>query len=380
MKNKALFWFLLDSLAILAGRDPVSSDKRQSLLLMRLDAIGDFVVWQDAAKGFRKLYPKESFRITLLGNTVWKDLAMSLPYFDEFLFLDQHRFEDDYRYRLHFLRLIRRSGFDLVVQPQFFRRFFVEDSIVRVSGASQRIGSQGDPKTRKPWQKKLSRKWYTKEIQEDSRPLMELERNAAFIRNLGWADFQADIPDLPATTELPISLNDVNYYVLFPGASWPGRQWPISNFARIAEKTHRQTEWIGVICGGNNDAVLGEQLEKLADAPFQNLIGHTSLTILNTIIAHARLLITNETSAIHFGAAAGVPSVCILGGGHYGRFLPYRIEQNTDKPLPRYTIHKMDCFGCDWECVFSVPNSQPVPCIEKIAVNDVWQSVSPFLK
>jgi len=82
----------------------------------------------------------------------------------------------------------------------------------------------------------------------------------------------------------------------------------------------------------------------------------------------------NDTSAVHIAAAVGTPSVCILGGGHYGRFLPYATE--TDKqvsPIP--VTHQMDCFNCNWQCTQPHRKGDAAPCISNIQVNQVFEAI-----
>ena len=109
-----------------------------------------------------------------------------------------------------------------------------------------------------------------------------------------------------------------------------------------------------------------------AGAGVTSLAGKTSLQQLTTIIAGAQLLVSNETSAVHIAAAVGVPSVCIVGGGHYGRFVPYDEKVGDHRPLPLVATRKMECFGCNWVCKFHPAKGKPMPCIEEIPVDTVW--------
>jgi hypothetical protein len=72
-------------------------------------------------------------------------------------------------------------------------------------------------------------------------------------------------------------------------------------------------------------------------------------------------------------AAGGVPSVCILGGGHYGRFMPYPNHVDGVKPIS--VIHKMDCFGCNWQCKLTKEQDQAYPCVRDISVKQVLKAV-----
>jgi ADP-heptose:LPS heptosyltransferase len=81
------------------------------------------------------------------------------------------------------------------------------------------------------------------------------------------------------------------------------------------------------------------------------------------------MIIGSETSAMHIAAAVSTPSVCLLGGGHFGRFVPYPV--NVEGVVPSPVFHKMECYGCNWQCTQSHEAGQPVPCISAISVEKV---------
>ncbi len=219
----SLFLLALEGLASVQPRKHV-----QSVLLIRLDAIGDFILWLDSAQYFRKVYPDK--KIILLGNKTWTDLAKKLPYWDEVWALDRQKFNRNPLYRLDFLRKVRKAGFEVVIQPTYSREFLYGDAIVRISGARKRVGSIGDCSNIRPLEKKISDQFYTRLIPATPHPLMELKRNAEFMCGLDIS-MEAGLPDLSlAIKGVKNPLDDVSdYYVLFPGASWSGRQWPPYN-------------------------------------------------------------------------------------------------------------------------------------------------------
>ncbi len=367
---------IIDSIVMLYS----SPSNRNRILVIRIDAIGDFILWLDAAKNIRKLYPKGQYEVVLLGNEIWTSLAEDLPYFDRVCSLNVQRFITNPVYRYKMLRELRKAGFGVVIQPTFSRVFLTGDAIAHVSGAAEKIAYHGDCSNIKPWQKRISDRWYTRIITSDNRPLMELERNAEFMRKLGLKDFCADVPELSVSAPLPKSMRDTDYYVLAPGSGLDMKRWPTSNFVKLAQKVYHATGWMGVICGSPGEKILGKMLAEDAGIPMQDWTGHTSLRELIAIIDGAHLLIGNDTGAVHIAAAVSTPAVCILGGGHYGRFMPYQLEGDTAKPLPVAVTHKMECFGCNWRCIYGVPPGEPVPCIKRVSVEAVWKEVLGILE
>ena len=348
-----------------------SQRAENKILIIRLDAIGDFILCLDSVQHFRKFYPDK--KIILLGNRVWTDLAKKLPFWHKVWDLDRRKFYRNLAYRAHLLKKIRKAGFEVVIQPTYSREFLYGDAIIRISGARKRFGSIGDCSNIRPLEKMISDQFYTRLIPAAPHTLMELKRNAEFMCRLNMS-MQAGLPDISlAIKGVKNPVADISdYYVIFPGASWSGRQWPIDRFAVLSEKIYRQYGLITVICGSPDEQDLAEALVSHINVPVMNITGKTTLVNLAVIIKDASFLVGNETSAIHIAAAVSTPAFCILGGGHYGRFMPYDIESKTERPLPIPIIHKMDCFGCNWQCQYSYEKGEPVPCIAKISVDEVF--------
>jgi ADP-heptose:LPS heptosyltransferase len=215
---------------------------------------------------------------------------------------------------------------------------------------------------------------------------MELIRNAEFVRGVGELGYFAKVANLDLGTSPQMTGPFIcaipagqRYYVLFPGASWDGKQWQIGNFAQIAQQLYSKTGWHGVVCGGPADKAIATDLCGQCNVPLLNWAGRTNLAQLAAILSNAQLLVTNDTSAPHIAAACGVPTVCILGGGHYGRFMPYKVEREDGRPIPREIINQMPCFGCNWHCIYERAKNTPVPCIGGISVPDVWNAISEVL-
>ena len=365
-KGRTLALIMLDQLLMLCQRRGTSG----GVVLIRLDNIGDFILWLDTAKVYRQLYPNQ--KITLVANASWAGLAHELPYWDKIIAVDTRSFKKRWLYHWKLLRLLRSLGFDTAVQPTFSREILV-DSLINVTGALDRIGSQGNCSNMRPWQKRIVDQWYTQLVAADCQAKMELERNAEFIRNLSGQTHTIRLPVIPSFAQLPERLSfSQPYCILFPGASWWGRHWPADKFEQVAQTISREQKLGVVICGGPNDKVICAQIARLFGIDAIDLSGQTTLVELIELIRQSKLLISNETSAIHIAAAVGTPSVCILGGGHFGRFMPYlsRVEH-----APVAVYQPMSCFGCNWQCTQPHSSGEAVPCVKAVTVEQVCDAI-----
>ena len=350
------------------------------VLLVKLDAIGDFVIWLNAGRTLVSHYQLQGYSVVLLGNKAWASWAREMGVADEIWEVDVSRFINNYLYRWQWLKRIRKAGFEIAIQPTCSRLFLEGDSMVRASGAVERIGSAGDENNMRPMLKSWSNRWFTRLIPASRMPLMELKRNAEFMQGLGFTDFKARLPTIPrAPTEQTGWLLQQPYAVLAPAANWVGREWPIDNFIEIGHRLAAVGLKIAVV----GAAAERERVNCLIDGlPGESvdLVGKTTLGELAEVLRSATVVLTNETGAVHIGAAVDAPVVCILGGGHFGRFVPYEIEvDDENRNLPVAVTKSMTCFGCNWKCIYSHQKGAAVKCIEDISVEMVWKEVEIVL-
>jgi ADP-heptose:LPS heptosyltransferase len=368
---------LLDELVLITS--PFQS--RQNLvLIVRLDGIGDFVLWLDAARTLVSHYHVQGYRVVLLGEQAWASWAEEMRLADEVWGLDVQRFVHNLPYRWHWSRRIRKAGFSIAIQPTFSfpRRFLLGDSAVRASGAPIRIGSVGDHRSNQ--RKRMESRIYTQLIPAADGLMMELKRNAEFMRGLGFKDFKARLPSIPPSfSKLPDQLPPQPYAVIFPGAGWDGREWQPAKFAEIGRRLASLGLQV-VLAGGMADRERADLFFKEQQGNIVDLVGQLTLSGLAEVLRRAAVVISNETSAMHIGVAMGIPVVSIVGGGHYGRFAPYDVETaDGTQQFPLVTANPMSCFNCNWDCIYPRGKHEPVKCIYDITVEEVWSKVSQVL-
>lgn len=328
MKFKLLFKYIVYRL-IDFSVIPAETVDSNSLLLIRLDAIGDYILFRNFIRVLKQSKRYRNYKITFLGNVVWRDLAIELDgeYVDRFIWIDKNKFYNDFGYRYGKLKEIATSGYGIVLNPVLSREFFVGDNIVKLVYAEEKIGSIGDLTHMKRWQKKISDKYYTRLIDADEGVLFEFYRNKEFFENLLGNKLDIEKPTLDiGGVKLNFKLPR-KYTVLFMGSGQDFRKWNVENFVKIGEALHGRYELEVVLCGAPNDLGLLEEFEKFATFDYINLIGKTSLLQLVEVVAGCQMLVSNETSAPHIAVASGVKNIFVISNGnHFGRFTPYPKE------------------------------------------------------
>ena len=106
---RSLIFILFDSIALWVTKD-LKRNQMKLVLLIRQDAIGDFILWLDTAKEYRKYFPPENYKIVLIGNALWCDLAKELPFWDEVLPINIKAFKTLSRYRWNIIRKVLCFG------------------------------------------------------------------------------------------------------------------------------------------------------------------------------------------------------------------------------------------------------------------------------
>lgn len=357
------------------------SRKHKSVAIVRTDNIGDFILWLDGARTIRAHYPRPDYHLTLIATQIWSTFAERTGLFDEVMAVEPGRLLRDHAYRRTVYRKIARRRFGVAINAIFSRCPWIDDFLVRATGAARRIGHTGDLSNAQSVVKRFTDRWYTRLVSDSETLVHDMEKNWAFARQFG-ATGGLRIPPLDAAMiERPAWLAGAgDYFVLFPGAASPIRRWPAERFAEIAARIHARTGWSCIICGGASDSTIAEDvMKRTGEIPMENACGRTSLSELAGVLADARFVITNDTGAAHMAASLGKPAAVILGGGHFGRFFPYPAEVDSPSGNLRIVHQPMSCYHCNWQCVYPRQPDEPGRCIGDIATDNVWKVVEEML-
>lgn len=351
-----------------------------NVLVVRTDGLGDLILATPFFKHIKKAFGQP--RISLLTREEWTDLLRNCPYIDEVIPWSIQKYAASIRYRYRFIESLRRRSFDLAIHPVYSREP-LSDEVVCCTRASQKVGFDGDLNNISKRRKSKNDRYYTRLIKSTAMVCPEIERNRDFAeqvvgQTISASDFQPELwldesdraVARQALTKNGISPVDDVVLALFPGASWWGREWSSSKYAELADRVVREYGARIVILGGANDSIVTSAVQSRMKEPSLNLSGRLNLSVLSAILKECSLLIGNETGPLHMAVAVGIPTLGIMGGGHFGRFYPY-----GDLNKHRVAFKKMDCYGCNWNCIYETTR-----CIQDIAVDDVWREARRMME
>ncbi|NKB21213.1 MAG: hypothetical protein GKS01_12010 [Alphaproteobacteria bacterium] len=350
---------------------------KKKLLLVRVDAIGDFVLWLDCFRRFRQHYPKDNWEITLVGNSIWRDLAEPLRYADRYWFVDVSRFRNHLFYRRGWLKKIRSEEFDVAISPVFSRRTLTSDSLAGRSGAKERIAFSGDLSNATEYERKVGDRWFSRIVPAREGIQHELVRNAEFMQGITGEKIELGIGRFEPGPLNTFLIPDSQYFIVAPGANDFNRAWPVPRFAELLRYICKKTGWVAVIVGGEAEINIAADLaSSCPEISCLNYTGKTSLNELLGLLRGAALCLSNESMLVHIAAALNVNVVSIVGGGHWQRFIPYPPGIG---PLVHPVVENMSCFGCGWNCRHDEFDGTTWPCIKNVRTVSVYQVIDTLI-
>jgi len=345
---------------------------RKRLLIIKADAIGDYILFRNFIALVKNSEKFKDHRIDLIGNELWQDIALTYDseFVNNFIFLNLN---DLYTAPLQTLKLgwrLFRNNYDTVLQPSYTRTF-VGDGLAALTGARNIIGFESDNEGILPRYKRKTDKTYRLLLKVPMDIQFEFDRTKLFFETVLGQKLAIQKPQLPAEKKTKNSI------LIFPGAGAAKRSWEPGKFLELIQLIIKHTTKHIILAGGPDEIKTGETLMNALPAQnVTNRIGQTPLTELIGLIADADLIISNETSAIHIAAAVDTKAICILGGGHFGRFAPY---PPGIKNAPLCLFEKMACFNCNWGCHYKTAENEPFPCVSAISMEKVWAEVQAAL-
>ncbi len=101
-----------------------------------------------------------------------------------------------------------------------------------------------------------------------------------------------------------------------PGSVWGTKRWPVQHFIAMARLLLDKTPANLVILGSGDEVQAATDMSEalsFATPRVTNLAGKTSLDDLRAVYPRLSLLISNDSSPLHYASAFGVPSLAIFG-------------------------------------------------------------------
>ena len=369
-------WWLFRLFDSLVRHWPVSRGRR-GILVIRMDGIGDMTLFRNSLDHYANAFGIAANEITVLGCESWSSIASEV--FDDYrvITINEHRYARHLGYRLKVNIRVRFFAPQITVSDAYFRRALMSDSLAWVAGAPRTVVALPyiNERTRPEFAWYMSQGWEV--IDTGAYPAHELVRHARFIEAVTG---QSVLPEAPAITwrdRSPPAKITSPYVVLNPGSNEYGRRWPLTEYVALASWL-RARDLRVVFVGKAEEKACDDLLAPLLeDEGIVDMIGQSTLPELFDIMSGADLVVSNDTGPAHVAIALGTKTVVIVGGGHFGCFVPY-----PDGVVPghaKFVYRRMDCYHCFWRCHKRDDPKASFPCVAAVSIDQVRTACTALL-
>jgi ADP-heptose:LPS heptosyltransferase/glycosyltransferase involved in cell wall biosynthesis len=332
----------------LADAPAVTRTKKacKNLLWIRTDSIGDNVLAASMLEHVRKKYADA--KITVVCQEHIGELYRCCPYVDDIITFDKRRIVRDANYARQIIRRLQDMQPDVSLNSVYSREPLT-DVLALQCGAPERIGCMGNLANIDAHVRDHNNRFYTKLVDDTGEQTPELLKHAAFLKAIGIdaPPLQATVwtsPDDEAFADRLFSENglDPQRTIAFFAATQRKEHF-YEHYGRALSQLCESQQISAVALGGRGDEAINQRNLDAIGTNTLNLTGRTRILQAAAIIRRCRLAVGADTGLAHIACAAGTPNVVLLGGAHFGRFMPY-------SPLTSIVCLPLDCYGCSWKC------------------------------
>jgi len=325
----------------------ICSTNIKNIIWVRPDSIGDAILAASMIPFISKKF--SNARIIAVCQHYVADFYKACPFVSEVIGFDTKKFRADIAYRKELIKKIRILEPDMALHTVYSREQ-VMNCLANNVGARYRFAFKGtEPHGCWNW-RFFYKKSYTHLIESRCQWMLEIDRYKDFLAGLGITNINELKPKIWITKEdedfadaffAEHNLTAQTTIALFAGVQYEHRLY--NHYGKAIARAFAEQKITVVALGVASDYVINQRNMNDTDFKTINLSGKTTIGQAAAIIKRCFLAVGAETGLAHVACAVGTPNVIILGGGHYGRFMPY-------SALTSVVITPLPCYGCNWQC------------------------------
>lgn len=288
------------------------------ILIIRPSALGDVARTAPSLASLRRAYPRAT--IDWLVDRRFADAVRAHPALDGVVPFDRHRKATV----PGLLARLARARYDLVFDLQGLARSGV---FARATRAGARVGYANA--------RELAHLAYTHRHRID-RNRHGADRMLSLVEAAGVArvsDFGLRVPEGDGGfTAAFVKLHnhalqwyppdaavrfDERFVCVAPTARWGCKRWPIERYAQLIERilSHNLATWVAVVAAPHERHSLIDAVAKTLPLEPHNRVGFPATTVgqMMALIRGARLVVCNDSAALHLAVGLGTPTVSLFG-------------------------------------------------------------------
>mgnify|MGYP003636903398 CR=1 FL=1 len=311
--------------------------KLNNICILRLSAIGDVCHAVAAVQAIQAIHPEAA--ITWIIGKIEHKLIEGLPGV-EFVIFDKSQGHQAYK---QLKSDLNGKLFDVLLHMQVALRANIAAKLIQ---AKRKIGYD--------WHRaKELHTLFTNERIKTQTQAHVLESFFAFAEQIG-------VPESAKhnlSWDIPVSSDDILFaethipegqhtFIVAPSASKAERNWTTEGYAKLADYATSQG-FKTLLCGGPSESEkqLGKDIQDLATAPIESLIGKTSLKQMLALLKRASLVIAPDTGPAHMAVTQGTPVIGLYAHSNPKRTGPYLYQDYIVEVYHKHLLkqhHKTD--------------------------------------
>lgn len=324
-----------------------------TLLVIRLDDIGDYLLFRNQLAMYKRSARWGAHSITLLGNSAWRDLFSTFDgdTVDDTIWVNKGEYLTSALYRSQIWHSLRERGFETVIAPSRTRPVLLDD-LCRLAAAPSRSIGCANTHVHAGWNE-VSDGLYQELFAPLNARLHEFHFNGQFAAWTCGVQFAGNRPIIGVPPKSPPEspsagaarsvsggsaavpgaggglgamsghgASGSSDLICFVGANTRSRRWPVERWIEFIT-LYRSSHAGKVTLAGSSAAerAIAAGIEAQTDA--ENLVGKVSLLELVERIRRARAVLSNDTMAVHLSISCGRPTLIVANGVNHERFTDY---------------------------------------------------------
>jgi len=359
---------------------PRDSTAVQSIVIVRPDHLGDFVLTTPLFKALRRKFP--SAKVQLIATAVIAPLAVGCPDIDTVVviprgftcwrpYLEIPLFTT-MRIAWFALRTIRPLRPDMLVLPRVDADWYGSIWMAAFSGASRRFGFSESTTRWSADNNRGSDRVFT-DIVRTAPGTHEVESLRALARHMElptetWSTYLWwSSSDEELVEKIFSVVRDHPTVVFAPGAADDRRRWPASRFGEAGRALESAGFRIAIV-GGPSDVECAEEiLSCMTPGIHLNLAGKLSLQQTAAALARCTIFVGNDSGPMHMAAAVRLPCVEISSfpvngdASHVNspsRFGPWAVRSIVVQPQSSLPPCEGHCRDSRAHCILQITSDQ----------------------
>jgi len=335
----------------------------KKILIIQTAFIGDVILTTPLIQGVKNAFKNTQIHVIVIPST--KNLLDKNPFVDKIIVYDKRKSDKGLKGFIRLVRQLKKEKYDIVISPH---RSIRSALIARLTGAKKRIG----------FNTSAGSFLYTDKINYNPN-IHEIDRNLSLVdgpeTTITERQPKVFIDDKDIETVEQIlkteKINTKNILIaVAPGSVWFTKKWPEEYFTELVNKLSAK-DFTVLLIGGKTDRDDCRRIKAATNGLVYNLAGKLTLRESAALLSKCRLLVSNDSGAMHLAVAAETAVIAIFGPTvpAFG-FYPYG-EKHT------IIENKLDCRPC------GIHGGQKCPigtheCMKAIKPSTVFQSVLKY--